>query len=113
MAFLDIGPFALGPKFDAMTDTYDIEFFFITVSFKLFLILLLIFMNVYGIFFDLLFHRYRLHWWVFVPYAPLRKVAEVMLFGDQDLQESVYENIFISVCQWPKDLSKILVYGCR
>ncbi|XP_063606430.1 uncharacterized protein LOC134781245 [Penaeus indicus] len=57
-------------------------------------------------------HRYRLHWWVFVPYAPLRKVAEVMLFGDQDLQESVYENIFISVCQWPKDLSKILVYGC-
>ncbi|XP_076030743.1 uncharacterized protein LOC143018969 isoform X2 [Oratosquilla oratoria] len=57
-------------------------------------------------------HRYRLHWWLFVPYAPLRKVAEVMLFGDQDLQESVYENIFISVCQWPKDLAKILVYGC-
>lgn len=57
-------------------------------------------------------HRYRLHWWVFVPYAPLRKVAEVMLFGDQDLQESLYENIFISLCQWPRDLSKILVYGC-
>ncbi|KAG7154412.1 DDB1- and CUL4-associated factor 15-like, partial [Homarus americanus] len=57
-------------------------------------------------------HRYRLHWWVFVPYAPLRKVAEVMLFGDQDLQESLYENFFISLCQWPRDLSKILVYGC-
>lgn len=56
-------------------------------------------------------HRYRLHWWVFVPYAPLRKVAEVFLFGDQDLQESIYDNIFISVCQWPRDLSKILVYG--
>ncbi|XP_045622574.1 uncharacterized protein [Procambarus clarkii] len=57
-------------------------------------------------------HRYRLHWWVFIPYAPLRKVAEVMLFGDQDLQEGLYENIFISLCQWPRDLSKILVYGC-
>ncbi|XP_064106523.1 uncharacterized protein LOC135215584 isoform X1 [Macrobrachium nipponense] len=57
-------------------------------------------------------HRYRLHWWVFVPYAPLRKVAEVMLFGDQDLQESLCENVFISVCQWPKDMSKIFVYGC-
>ncbi|KAK7054582.1 DDB1-and CUL4-substrate receptor 15, WD repeat, partial [Halocaridina rubra] len=57
-------------------------------------------------------HRYRLHWWVFVPYAPLRKVAEVMLFGDQHLQESLHENIFISVCQWPRDLSKIVVYGC-
>ncbi|KAK3856712.1 hypothetical protein Pcinc_036975 [Petrolisthes cinctipes] len=56
---------------------------------------------------------YRLHWWVFVPYAPLRKVAEVMLFGDQDhRQESLLENFFISLCQWPRDLSKILVYGC-
>ncbi|KAG0697691.1 DDB1- and CUL4-associated factor 15 [Chionoecetes opilio] len=58
--------------------------------------------------------RYRLHWWVFVPYMPLRKVAEVMLFGDQALQASVYsfENVFISLCQWPRDMSKILVYGC-
>ncbi|XP_050712340.1 uncharacterized protein LOC126996160 isoform X2 [Eriocheir sinensis] len=59
-------------------------------------------------------HRYRLHWWVFVPYSPLRKVAEVMLFGDQTLQANVYafENVFISLCQWPRDMSKILVYGC-
>ena len=54
-------------------------------------------------------YRYLLHWWVFVPYLTLRKVAEVTLFGDQDLQED--ESLFISVCQWPKDLTKILVYG--
>ncbi|KAA0201531.1 hypothetical protein HAZT_HAZT005422 [Hyalella azteca] len=57
-------------------------------------------------------HRYRLHWWLVVPYANLRKVAEVMLFGDQDILETSYDNLSITICQWPNDLSKILVYGC-
>ncbi|KAF2343341.1 DDB1- and CUL4-associated factor 15 WD40 repeat-containing domain, partial [Trinorchestia longiramus] len=56
--------------------------------------------------------RYRLHWWLVVPYATLRKVAEVMLFGDQDIPEYSYDNLSITICQWPNDLSKILVYGC-
>nr|CAD7575558.1 unnamed protein product [Timema californicum] len=52
-------------------------------------------------------YKYRLHWWTFVPHQKSRKVAEVMLFGNQ----GVYSTLLITVCQWPMDHSKVLVYG--
>lgn len=51
--------------------------------------------------------KYRLHWWAFVPYAEARKVAEVTLFGNYN----VYTPLYLAYCQWPKDSSKIVVFG--
>ncbi|KAK3929277.1 DDB1- and CUL4-associated factor 15 [Frankliniella fusca] len=51
--------------------------------------------------------KYRLHWWAFVPYAVARKVAEVTLFGNYN----VYTPLYLAYCQWPKDSSKIVVFG--
>ena len=60
--------------------------------------------------FDLNFnYYYRLHWWLFTPYSKARKIAEVTLFTDS----GVYGNLRISVCQWPGDLTKLLVYGSQ
>jgi len=52
-------------------------------------------------------YYYRLHWWVFVPYSKARKVAEVTLFTNQ----GVYGNLSISVCQWPGDQKRLVIYG--
>ncbi|KAJ4439787.1 hypothetical protein ANN_07915, partial [Periplaneta americana] len=52
-------------------------------------------------------YKYRLHWWAFVPHQQVRKVSEVMLFGNQ----GVYSTLFIAVCQWPMDYSRVLIYG--
>jgi len=58
--------------------------------------------------FDLSFnYYYRLHWWLFLPYSKARKIAEVTLFTNQ----GVYGNLHLSFCQWPGDLSRIVVYG--
>ena len=58
--------------------------------------------------FDLSFnYYYRLHWWLFTPYSKARKVAEVTLFTDQ----GVYGNLHISFCQWPGDMTRVVVYG--
>ena len=58
--------------------------------------------------FDLSFnYYYRLHWWLFTPYSKARKVAEVTLFTNQ----GVYGNLHISFCQWPSDVSRVVVYG--
>ncbi|XP_034257159.1 uncharacterized protein LOC117654554 [Thrips palmi] len=51
--------------------------------------------------------KYRLHWWAFVPYAEARKVAEVTLFGNYN----VYSPLYLAYCQWPRDSSKIVVFG--
>ncbi|KAJ1522131.1 hypothetical protein ONE63_002442 [Megalurothrips usitatus] len=51
--------------------------------------------------------KYRLHWWAFVPYAEARKVAEVTLFGNYN----VYTPLYLAYCQWPRDSSKIVVFG--
>ncbi|UYV64464.1 DCAF15 [Cordylochernes scorpioides] len=53
-------------------------------------------------------YRYKLHWWHFVPYRPLKKVYEAKLFGDQDISQELK----LAVCQWPTDDTKLLVYGC-
>lgn len=53
--------------------------------------------------------KYRLHWWAFVPYAEARKVAEVTLFGNYN----VYSPLYLAYCQWPRDSTKIVVFGRR
>jgi len=58
--------------------------------------------------FDISFcYHYRLHWWLFQPYSKARKVSEVTLFTNQ----GVFGNLSISVCQWPHDRSRLVVYG--
>ncbi|XP_052827100.1 DDB1- and CUL4-associated factor 15 isoform X2 [Octopus bimaculoides] len=49
---------------------------------------------------------YNLQWWWFIPYKPLKKVSEVRLF-----ENGIEPDIFIAICEWPADRSKILVYG--
>ena len=50
---------------------------------------------------------FRLHWWLFTPYKKAKKVAEVMLFTNAGTDM----NLHLSFCQWPKDNSKVLVFG--
>ncbi|XP_059483029.1 uncharacterized protein LOC132201118 [Neocloeon triangulifer] len=52
-------------------------------------------------------YNYTLHWWVCIPRSTARRVAEVTLFKNQGVEE----NLFISLCQWPNDNSKMLIYG--
>ena len=53
------------------------------------------------------FNFSRLHWWLFTPYKKAKKVAEVMLFTNAGTDM----NLHLSFCQWPKDNSKVLVFG--
>ena len=39
--------------------------------------------------------------------AFILQVAEVRLFGEEDIQQDLY----IAVCEWPTDNTRILVYG--
>jgi len=52
---------------------------------------------------------YRLHWWSWIPYSRAKKVAEVTLFTDHDVQGA--ESLHISFCQWPMDSLRLVVYG--
>jgi len=52
-------------------------------------------------------YHFRLHWWLFTPYKKVKKVAEVMLFTNAGTDM----NLHLSFCQWPKDNSKVLVFG--
>lgn len=52
-------------------------------------------------------YKYRLHWWSFVPNQKSRKVSEVVLFGNSN----VYNILYIALCQWPLDNSRVVVYG--
>lgn len=51
---------------------------------------------------------YQLHWWHFMPYRPLKKMSEVRLFGENEINQ----DLRIVVCQWPMDEENILIYGC-
>ncbi|XP_049805751.1 uncharacterized protein LOC126248624 [Schistocerca nitens] len=53
-------------------------------------------------------HKYRLHWWAFVPHQKARKVSEVVLFGDSG---PICSPLYICLCQWPLDYSKVVIYG--
>ena len=35
------------------------------------------------------------------------QVSEVRLFGEEEIQQDLY----IAICEWPTDTSRILVYG--
>ncbi|KAK2177709.1 hypothetical protein NP493_583g02001 [Ridgeia piscesae] len=52
-------------------------------------------------------YAYRLQWWHFVPYKKLRKVAQVKLFGEEDIQQE----LFLSMCEWPTDDTRVLIHG--
>ncbi|XP_038068426.1 DDB1- and CUL4-associated factor 15-like [Patiria miniata] len=51
---------------------------------------------------------YQLFWWRYRDNQPMYKVSEVRLFNEEEIQQDLY----IAVCSWPTDGSKILVYGC-
>ncbi|XP_022109934.1 DDB1- and CUL4-associated factor 15-like [Acanthaster planci] len=51
---------------------------------------------------------YQLYWWKFRDNQPMYKVSEVRLFNEEEIQQDLY----IAVCSWPTDSSKVLVYGC-
>ncbi|XP_071484568.1 DDB1- and CUL4-associated factor 15-like [Diadema antillarum] len=51
---------------------------------------------------------YQLHWWRFNHYKAMEKVSEVGLFGEEEIQQDLY----IAVCSWPSDNTKVMVYGC-
>ncbi|XP_070562650.1 DDB1- and CUL4-associated factor 15-like [Ptychodera flava] len=50
---------------------------------------------------------YRLHWWHFNYQETMTKVSEVRLFGEEEIQDDLY----IAVCSWPTDPTKVFVYG--
>lgn len=51
---------------------------------------------------------YQLHWWRFNHYQAMEKVSEVSLFGEEEIQQDLY----IAICSWPSDNTKVMVYGC-
>nr|XP_054764093.1 uncharacterized protein LOC129270790 [Lytechinus pictus] len=51
---------------------------------------------------------YQLHWWRFNHYQTMEKVSEVGLFGEEEIQQDLY----IAICSWPSDSTKVMVYGC-
>ena len=51
-------------------------------------------------------YHYRLHWWLFVPYRRAKKVAEISLFN-----QVAGGNLHLSFCQWPQDMTKVLIFG--
>ncbi|XP_074642049.1 DDB1- and CUL4-associated factor 15-like isoform X2 [Tubulanus polymorphus] len=52
-------------------------------------------------------NMYKLHWWHFIPNKSLREVSSVRLFGEQE----ILHNLYISFSEWPRDKSKVLVFG--
>ncbi|KAB1259216.1 DDB1- and CUL4-associated factor 15 [Camelus dromedarius] len=72
---------------------------------------------------DFSFYIYHLYWWEFnvhsklklapgyAPTLPLPKhaaqVRQVRLFQD----EEIYSDLYLTVCEWPSDASKVIVFG--
>ncbi|OCT90499.1 DDB1- and CUL4-associated factor 15 [Xenopus laevis] len=50
---------------------------------------------------------YHLYWWQFHVHSKLRLVRQVRLFQD----EEIYSDLFLHVCEWPSDSSKVIVFG--
>eukprot|EP00079_Xenopus_tropicalis_P019357 XP_012808941.1 PREDICTED: DDB1- and CUL4-associated factor 15 [Xenopus tropicalis] len=50
---------------------------------------------------------YHLYWWQFNVHSKLRLVRQVRLFQD----EEIYSDLFLHVCEWPSDSSKVIVFG--
>ncbi|KAM4747727.1 DDB1- and CUL4-associated factor 15 [Rhinophrynus dorsalis] len=56
---------------------------------------------------DFSFYSYHLYWWQFHVHSKLRLVRQVRLFQD----EEIYSDLFLTVCEWPSDSSKVIVFG--
>ncbi|GCB77949.1 hypothetical protein scyTo_0020629, partial [Scyliorhinus torazame] len=56
---------------------------------------------------ELPYYVYYLYWWKFNIHAKLKKVRQVHLFKDQE----VYSDLYLTVCEWPSDPSKLIVFG--
>lgn len=56
---------------------------------------------------ELPYYVYYLYWWKFNIHDKLKKVRQVLLFKDQE----VYSDLYLTVCEWPSDPSKLIVFG--
>ncbi|XP_030052759.1 DDB1- and CUL4-associated factor 15 [Microcaecilia unicolor] len=57
--------------------------------------------------FSFSFYIYHLYWWEFNVHSKLKLVREVRLFQD----EEIYSDLYLTVCEWPSDSSKIIIFG--
>ncbi|XP_037107721.1 DDB1- and CUL4-associated factor 15 [Syngnathus acus] len=53
------------------------------------------------------FYTYHLYWWEFNLHSRLRQVQYVRLFAG----EEIYNDLYLTVCGWPNDQSKIVIFG--
>ncbi|XP_013888037.1 DDB1- and CUL4-associated factor 15 [Austrofundulus limnaeus] len=61
----------------------------------------------YGEDFDFSFYTYHLYWWEFNLHSRLKQVHHVQLFAG----EEIYSDLYLTVCEWPNDQSKIVIFG--
>ncbi|KAF7657063.1 hypothetical protein LDENG_00032460 [Lucifuga dentata] len=50
---------------------------------------------------------YHLYWWEFNLHSRLKQVHHVRLFAE----EEIYSDLYLTVCEWPNDHSKIVIFG--
>uniref|UniRef100_A0A6Q2XBC8 DDB1- and CUL4-associated factor 15 WD40 repeat-containing domain-containing protein n=1 Tax=Esox lucius TaxID=8010 RepID=A0A6Q2XBC8_ESOLU len=56
---------------------------------------------------DFSFYTYHLYWWEFNLHSRLKQVHHVRLFSGED----IYSDLYLTVCEWPNDHSKIVIFG--
>ncbi|KAG5854065.1 hypothetical protein ANANG_G00033560 [Anguilla anguilla] len=56
---------------------------------------------------DFSFYIYHLYWWEFNMHSRLKQVHHVRLFAGED----IYSDLYLTVCEWPNDHSKIVIFG--
>ncbi|XP_034044430.1 LOW QUALITY PROTEIN: DDB1- and CUL4-associated factor 15 [Thalassophryne amazonica] len=56
---------------------------------------------------DFSFYTYHLYWWEFNLHSRLKQVHHVRLFAG----EEIYTDLYLTVCEWPNDRSKIVIFG--
>ncbi|XP_057699126.1 DDB1- and CUL4-associated factor 15 [Corythoichthys intestinalis] len=56
---------------------------------------------------DFSFYTYHLYWWEFNLHSRLKQVQYVRLFAG----EEIYNDLYLTVCGWPYDQSKIVIFG--
>uniref|UniRef100_UPI0037E7AC2C DDB1- and CUL4-associated factor 15 isoform X2 n=1 Tax=Semicossyphus pulcher TaxID=241346 RepID=UPI0037E7AC2C len=56
---------------------------------------------------DFSFYTYHLYWWEFNLHSRLKQVHHVRLFSG----EEIYSDLYLAVCEWPNDHSKIVIFG--
>lgn len=47
--------------------------------------------------------------WTPPPREPAAQVRQVRLFQD----EEIYSDLYLTVCEWPSDASKVIVFGFK